>query len=63
MTAAQVAYWDQVFSRMTGAGDWKKDLMKNYWGDNYLNSSRTRSYLDDEYRDFKAILGELGLAK
>lgn len=63
MTAPQVAYWDRVFSRMTGAADWKQDLMKNYWGDNYLNSSRTRPYLDDEYRDFKTILGELGLAK
>lgn len=63
MTPAQVAYWDQVFSRMTGAEDWKKDLMKNYWGDNYLNSSQAHPYLDNEYRDFKAILGELGLAK
>lgn len=63
MTAAQIAYWDQVLTRMTRAEDWKKDLMKNYWGDNYLNSSQARPYLDQEYKDFKAILGDLGLAK
>lgn len=63
MTPAQIAYWDQVLGRMTRAEDWKKDLMKNYWGDNYLNSSQARPYLDNEYKDFKAILGDLGLAK
>jgi putative tricarboxylic transport membrane protein len=63
MTAAQMAYWDQVFTRMTGAEAWKMDLAKNHWGDNYLNSSQARGYLEQEYRDFKAILGDLGLAK
>jgi len=63
MTVAQIAYWDQVLSRMTKAEDWKNDLVRNYWGDNYLNSSQSRSYLDKEYKDFKNILGDLGLAK
>ena len=63
MTPAQMAYWDQVLSRMTKAEDWKKDLVNNYWGDNYLNSSQARPYLDNEYKDFKKILGDLGLAK
>ena len=63
MSPAQMAYWDQVLSRMTKAEDWKKDLVNNYWGDNYLNSSQARPYLDNEYKDFKKILGDLGLAK
>lgn len=63
MTPAQMAYWDQLLSRMTKAEDWKKDLVNNYWGDNYLNSSQARPYLDNEYKDFKNILGDLGLAK
>lgn len=63
MNAGQIAYWDRVFSRMTQADDWKKDLAQNYWGDNYLNSSQARAYLDREYKDFKGILGDLGLLK
>lgn len=63
MSAGQIAYWDQVFSRLTQADAWKKDLAQNYWDDNYLNSSQSKAYLDREYKDFKSILGDLGLLK
>lgn len=63
MTPAQMAYWDQVLSRMTKAEEWKQDLARNYWGDNYINSGQAKNYLDREYKDFKNVLGDLGLAK
>lgn len=63
MTAGQIAYWNQVFLRMTQADAWKKDLAQNYWEDNYLNSSQSRVYLEREYKEFKSILGDLGLLK
>lgn len=63
MTASQIAYWDQVFLRLTQAEAWKKDLAQNYWDDNYLNSSQSKAYLDREYKEFKSILGDLGLLK
>ena len=63
MTAAQIAYWDQVFLRMTQAEAWKKDLAQNYWENNYLNSSQSKVYLDREYKEFKSILGDLGMIK
>jgi putative tricarboxylic transport membrane protein len=63
MSAGQIAYWDQVFLRMTQADAWKKDMAQNYWDDNYMNSSQSRAYLDREYKEFKSILGDLGLLK
>ena len=63
MTPAQMAFWDATFTGMTKAEAWKQDLAKNFWGDNYINSSQARSYLDREYKDFRNILGDLGLAK
>jgi putative tricarboxylic transport membrane protein len=63
MTPAQMAFWDATFAAMTQSDAWKQDLAKNFWGDNYLNSSKAKSYLDREYKDFRAILYELGLAK
>ncbi len=63
MTPAQMAFWDATFAAMTQSDAWKQDLAKNFWGDNYLNSSKAKSYLDREYKDFKGILTDLGLVK
>jgi putative tricarboxylic transport membrane protein len=63
MTPAQIAFWDQAFSRMVEDGGWKKDLERNHWADNYLQSRAASRYLDDQYKDFRAILTDLGLVK
>lgn len=43
--------------------DWKKELEENYRENVYADSRGTKKRLDEEYAEFKAMLGELGYAK
>jgi putative tricarboxylic transport membrane protein len=63
LTAAQVAYWDQVMGKLVQADEWKQDLEKNLAENTYLNSADTRKYLDAEYAELRSLLSEMGLAK
>ena len=63
ITAAQVAYWEDALSRATKVPEWRTDLEKNYWSDDFVTSQQFRKDLDKDYADMKAVLVELGLAK
>jgi putative tricarboxylic transport membrane protein len=63
LTAAQIAYWDQVLARLVQEDEWKKDLERDVVEDTYMNSRDIRKYLDSEYAELKSLLTEMGLAK
>lgn len=63
LTDAQIAYWDNVFRKLTQMEDWKRDLDKNYWAESYMNSRQSKKYLDAQYAEIKNVLSELGLAR
>jgi putative tricarboxylic transport membrane protein len=63
MTPQQIAYWDRVFAALVRTDEWKKDLEENYWENSYADSKGAKKRLDEEYAEFKAVLGELGYAK
>ena len=63
ITAAQIAYWEDALSRATKVPEWRSDLEKNYWSDDFVTSQQFRKDLDKDYADMKAVLVELGLAK
>jgi putative tricarboxylic transport membrane protein len=63
MSPEQIAYWDSVFARFAQNDAWKKELAKNDWSGTSLKSADTGKYLDEQYQQYRAILGELGLAK
>jgi len=63
LTAAQVAYWEEVLRKATATKEWKEDLEKNYWSDDFVTSAQFRKDLDKDYADMKSVLTELGLAK
>ena len=63
MTAAQVAYWEDVFARLTRTDEWKRDLERNVFEGNYMNSADTRTYIKMQYDQFRNALTEVGLAK
>jgi putative tricarboxylic transport membrane protein len=63
LAPAQVAYWEGVLRKATQAPDWRSDLEKNYWSDEFMAGAQFRAYLDRDYASMKAILTELGLAK
>jgi putative tricarboxylic transport membrane protein len=63
ITPAQVAYWEGVLRKATQTPDWRTDLEKNYWSDEFLPSAQFRAHLDKDYIRMKTVLTELGLAK
>ena len=63
MPEQQVAYWDQVFARLSATPEWSKELESNVWESMYLNSADSRKFLDAEFRDLKGLLTSLGLVK
>ena len=63
MSAAQIAYWEDVFARLTQSEEWKKDLEQNVFESTYMNSGDSRKYLKVQYEQFRSALAEVGLAK
>ena len=63
LSAAQIAYWEGVLAKATQVPEWREDLEKNFWSDDFVTSAQFRKDLDKDYADMKAVLVELGLAK
>ena len=63
MSDAQIAYWDNVFSRLVQQPEWKKAADRTLTANIYLNSAETRKQLDQLYEQLSVTLRALGLAK
>jgi putative tricarboxylic transport membrane protein len=63
LTPAQVAYWEDALTRATRVPEWREDLERNYWSDDFVTSAQFMKDLEKDYRDMKAVLVDLGLAK
>ena len=63
LTQPQVAFWVGALRKMTEAPEWKVDLEKNYWTDDFSTGEKLNKDLEGEYAATKALLSDLGLAK
>jgi len=63
ISAAQVAYWDEVMANVARSDEWKNEANKNLWGLHYLNSVETKAFMESENNILRSLLQELGLAK
>jgi putative tricarboxylic transport membrane protein len=63
LSAAQVAYWEEVLGKVVATDDWKKILQRFFWDGNFLRSKEFGAYMKTEYGQTKAIMTELGLVK
>jgi len=61
LSAAQTAYWDQLFARVAQSEDWKKELEDNAWAEGFLGSADTRKHLDAEFEMLSRMLADLGV--
>lgn len=61
--AAQIAYWENTLRKVTESAEWKAELEKNFWVDDFTISAQFRRDLEKDYADMKAVFVELGLAK
>jgi len=63
ISAAQIAYWEGALEKATKVPEWRTDLEKNYWSDDFVTSAQFRKDLEKDYADMKAVLVDLGLAR
>ena len=63
LTPEQVAFWDAVLSKAVATDTWKREVERNTWVANYMNSAQTRKLFEADYAEYKALLSELGLVK
>ena len=63
LTAEQVAFWENALRKVVETADWKAELERNYWGDFFMTGAEFKKVIDREYREMKAVLVELGLAR
>jgi putative tricarboxylic transport membrane protein len=63
MTAAQVAYWQDVLARMVETAEWKKTLEAAQWAPHYLQGEEAARYMETNYKANRSIMSEVGLAK
>ncbi len=63
MSAAQIAYWENVLAAVVDTDDWKKEIDTNYWESYFLKSADARKLLKAQYDEFKNVLIDVGLAR
>jgi len=61
MTPPQVSFWDQAFAKAIQGEDWKQDVEKNAWAEDYMRSAETRRHLESEYELMSKMLADLGV--
>lgn len=63
MTAAQTAYWEGVLRKVAETPEWKTDLARNFWSNDFATGEQFRKDLAQDYAAMKTVLVEIGLAK
>ncbi len=63
ITPAQIAYWEGVLRKVASTPEWKANLEKNYWSDDFVGHTQFSKDIAKDYNDIKAVLVDLGLAK
>ena len=63
MGAPQVRFWETTLSTAVKTPDWKSYLTSKHMSDEYLNTERTRAFLEEENAKLKRVLTELMLIK
>jgi putative tricarboxylic transport membrane protein len=63
LAPAQAAYWENVLRQVVGTPEWKDDLVRNYWSDDFAAGAAFAADLKTEYAAMRSVLAELGLAR
>ena len=63
MTPQQIALWDTVFSAVSRSDVMKKEAEATLQESNYMNSTRMKQFLNEQYAEFKQSLDEMGIAR
>ena len=61
LSAAQLAFWDQAFAQLVKAAEWKQDVERNAWAEDFMSSAQTARHLESETLVLQKLLAELGV--
>jgi putative tricarboxylic transport membrane protein len=59
--AQNVAYWEDVFRRLTRSASWRKFLAENQFEDGYQNAAELAKFYDEFTDRMRGILQEAGV--
>jgi len=63
MPPAQIAFWEKILAQVAATPEWKADLERNYWSNDFALSEQFKTDLKQDYASMQAVLTELGLAR
>ena len=63
LTPAQVTYWENTLRKVTETPEWKTDLERNFWQEDFTTGAAFRKDIEGDYAATKALLIDLGLSK
>ena len=63
LSAAQSAFWEGALRKVVETPEWKADLAKNFWSDDFVTGEQFRKDMAQDYAAMKAVLIDIGLAK
>jgi putative tricarboxylic transport membrane protein len=63
LTPAQIAFWENALRKVIVTPEWKTDLERFFWTDDFTVGAQLRKDLEQDYAATKAVLTDLGLAK
>ena len=63
LTREQITFWNGVLAKAIAADLWKQAVQSNSWEANYLDSDGTKKLFESDDKEYRSILGDLGLLK
>lgn len=63
LSAAQLAFWEGAFQKLSHSEEWKNELAASYWDANYLPAKETAKYYETQAAELRTILTDIGLTK
>lgn len=61
--ADQVRFWEAAIEKLVKTEEWKGEIEKNLWVDNFMRSAQSSDEYKRQYDELKIVLTGLGLAK
>jgi len=60
---AQVAFWESTVAKLVDSEEWQQVLARDFGTRTRMTAAENREFLAQEYKNYRAVLGELGMAK
>ena len=63
LSAAQVAYWEEVLAKVAATDEFKRDVEQRNWVANFQRSDAMRRFLKEQHDELRVLLTDLGQVK